>query len=76
MLNSKEQLMSHARASGYRPEILEKVYRLLDVFQQIMSVAFLQERMVLKGGTALNLFCFKQLPSLSIVELNELQKLR
>ena len=56
MLNSKEQLMSQARTSGYKPEILEKVYRLLDVFQQIMSVPFLQERLVLKGGTALNLF--------------------
>ena len=49
MLNSKEQLMSQARTSGYKPEILEKVYRLLDVFQQIMSVPFLQERLVLKG---------------------------
>ena len=71
MLNSKEQLMSQARTSGYKPEILEKVYRLLDVFQQIMSVPFLQERLVLKGGTALNLFCFEQLPRLSVdIDLN------
>ena len=71
MLNSKEQLMSHARAAGYKPENLEKVYRLLDVFQQIMSVPFLKERMVLKGGTALNLFCFEQLPRLSVdIDLN------
>lgn len=71
MLSSKEQLMSHARAGGYKPEILEKVYRLLDVFQQILSVTFLKERLVLKGGTALNLFCFVQLPRLSIdIDLN------
>jgi predicted nucleotidyltransferase component of viral defense system len=71
MLNSKEQLMSQARAGGYKPEILEKVYRLLDVFQQIMSVPFLQERLVLKGGTALNLFCFEKLPRLSVdIDLN------
>lgn len=71
MLNSKEQLMSHARAAGYKPENLEKVHRLLDVFQQIMSVPFLKERMVLKGGTALNLFCFEQLPRLSVdIDLN------
>jgi len=56
MLNSKEQLMRYARAAGYKPENLEKVHRLLDIFQQIMSVPFLKERMVLKGGTALNLF--------------------
>ncbi len=71
MLNSKEQLMRHARSGGYKPEILEKVYRLLDIFQQIMSVPFLKERMVLKGGTALNLFCFEHLPRLSIdIDLN------
>ena len=71
MLNSKEQLMSQARAGGYKPEILEKVYRLLDVFQQIIAVPFLKERLVLKGGTALNLFCFEQLPRLSVdIDLN------
>lgn len=71
MLNSKEELMSHARAGGYKPEILEKVYRLLDVFQQIMSVPYLKDRMVLKGGTALNLFCFEKLPRLSVdIDLN------
>jgi len=70
-LNSKEQLISQARAGGYKPEILEKVYRLLDVFQQIMAVPFLQERLVLKGGTALNLFCFEKLPRLSVdIDLN------
>lgn len=71
MLNSKEQLMSQARADGYKAEILEKVYRLLDVFQQIMSVSYLKERLVLKGGTALNLFCFERLPRLSVdIDLN------
>lgn len=71
MLNSKEQLMSQARADGYKPEILEKVYRLLEVFQQIMSVPYLKDRLVLKGGTALNLFCFEHLPRLSVdIDLN------
>lgn len=63
--------MYQARSEGYKPEILEKVYRLLDVFQQIMTVPFLQERLVLKGGTALNLFCFERLPRLSVdIDLN------
>lgn len=35
MLNSKEQLISYAKISGYKPEIIERVYRLLDVFQRI-----------------------------------------
>ena len=71
MLNSKEQLMHQARSEGYKPEILEKVYRLLDVFEQIMTVPFLEDRLVLKGGTALNLFCFERLPRLSVdIDLN------
>lgn len=71
MLKSNEQLFHNARKWGYKPEILEKVYRLLDVFQQIMSVPFLQEKLALKGGTALNLFYFEQLPRLSVdIDLN------
>ncbi|GGI87679.1 hypothetical protein GCM10007966_15560 [Legionella impletisoli] len=63
--------MSQARSDGYKPEILEKVYRLLDVFQQIISLPYLKERLVLKGGTALNLFCFERLPRLSVdIDLN------
>lgn len=71
MLNSKEELMMYARSEGYKPEILEKVYRLLEVFQQMISVPYLKERLVLKGGTALNLFCFDSLPRLSVdIDLN------
>lgn len=71
MLNSKEQLIRNARDWSYKPEILEKVYCLLDVFQQIISVSFLKEKLVLKGGTALNLFYFDKLPRLSVdIDLN------
>ncbi len=71
MLTSKEALLKEAREKGYKPEILEKVYRLLNTFQQIMSVPYLQERLVLKGGTALNLFCFQKAPRLSVdIDLN------
>jgi len=61
MLTSKTQLLKDARDRGYKPEILEKVYRLLDIFNQILSVPYLKERLILKGGTALNLFHFEQL---------------
>lgn len=66
MLTSKEALMSEARIKGYKPEILEKVYCLLSVLQQIMEVPYLKERLVLKGGTALNLFCVDEIPRLSV----------
>lgn len=38
MLNSKEALLQDARNLGYKPEILEKVYRLLDIFRQMLSI--------------------------------------
>lgn len=44
---------------------------LLDVFQQLMAVLFLQERLVLMGGTALNLFGFDQVQRSSVdIDLN------
>lgn len=68
---SKQSLLKEARANGYKPEILEKVYHLLTTLEQFMSVPYLRDRLVLKGGTALNLFYFDQLPRLSVdIDLN------
>ncbi len=76
MLTSKEALLRDAKTQSYKPEILEKVYRLLNIFQQILSVPYLKERLVLKGGTALNLFYFQQLPRLSVdIDLNYIGQL-
>ena len=55
-----------AEERGYRPEILEKVYRLLDLTREIMAIDLLKDRLVLKGGTAINLFCANTLPRLSV----------
>jgi predicted nucleotidyltransferase component of viral defense system len=68
---SKDALLKEARANYYKPEILEKVYRLLMTLDQFMAVPYLQERLALKGGTALNLFYFDEVPRLSIdIDLN------
>lgn len=66
MHTSREALLRDAKKQGYKPEILDKVYHLLDMFQQFMSVPFLQDRLVLKGGTALNLFYHDTIPRLSV----------
>ena len=50
---SKETLISQARKFDYKPENYEKVYKLLFVLEQFMSVPYLKDRLVLKGGTAL-----------------------
>lgn len=71
MLTSKSELLREARALGYRPEMLEKIMRLLDILEQIMSVPYLRDRLVLKGGTALNLFYLNPVPRLSVdIDLN------
>ena len=65
-LTTKEDLELIAKDKGYRPEILEKVYRLLDFIEEIMAIDYLKDRLVLKGGTAINVFCTHELPRLSV----------
>jgi len=73
---SKKALLSEAKDHYYKPEILEKVYRLLSALGQFISIPYLRERLVLKGGTALNLFYFENLPRLSVdIDLNYIGQL-
>jgi len=67
---SRERILSEAASTGFRPEVYEKVVHLLSLLQSIWSHPFLKNRLVLKGGTALNLFIFN-LPRLSVdIDLN------
>ncbi len=59
-------LRAKAQTLGYRPEILEKVLLLLTLCEQLMAIPLLRESLVLKGGTAINLFCTPTLPRLSV----------
>lgn len=65
-ISSKADLINIASSKGYRPEILEKVCLLLEFSEQIKSSRTIRETLVLKGGTAINLFCTKDLPRLSV----------
>lgn len=68
---SREYILEISKQNHYRPEIFEKVYYLLDILQQILKIDFLKNRLVLKGGTALNIFCFEEIPRLSVdIDLN------
>lgn len=51
--------------TGFHKDIIEKVHRLIVILEFINSNAFLKDRLVLKGGTALNLTIFA-LPRLSV----------
>jgi predicted nucleotidyltransferase component of viral defense system len=67
---SREKLMAEAAATGYRPEMLEKVIHLLNLLETLRTHPFIRHRCALKGGTALNLFVF-ELPRLSVdIDLN------
>jgi predicted nucleotidyltransferase component of viral defense system len=68
MIVSRETLLK--QAGGYRPEIFEKVLYLLRLLDLLNGHPYLKNRLVLKGGTALNLFEF-DLPRLSVdIDLN------
>lgn len=70
MKYSKEQLNNIAQNTGFRAEIIEKVLLLMDLLSVFASDHILQHSMVLKGGTALNLF-YLDLPRLSVdIDLN------
>ena len=67
---SRERLAAEAKTTRFRPELLEKVIHLLSLLETIRSHPDLKGRVVLKGGTALNLFIF-DVPRLSLdIDLN------
>jgi len=55
---SKQELLKEAVETGFRPEIMEKVWHLMAILDGINVHPFLKDRLALKGGTALNLFFF------------------
>ncbi len=62
---SREYLERLAGETAFQPDMLEKVLRLERVLDQAGRHPFLQTRLLLKGGTALNLF-YGQAPRLSV----------
>lgn len=51
--------------TGFHKDVIEKVHRLTKILEYINNNVFLKDRLVLKGGTALNLTVFN-LPRLSV----------
>jgi len=67
---SREKLITQAEATGFRPDVLEKVAHLLGLLEALGSHPFLKGKLALKGGTAMNLFVF-DVPRLSVdIDLN------
>jgi len=67
---SQEKLTAQAERTGFRADVLEKVAHLLELLNALGSHPFLKGKLILKGGTALNLFVFN-VPRLSVdIDLN------
>jgi predicted nucleotidyltransferase component of viral defense system len=67
---SRDQLQRGAAEGGFQIESYEKIHMLVELLESIRGHPFLGRRMVLKGGTALNLFVL-DFPPLS-VDIDEL----
>jgi predicted nucleotidyltransferase component of viral defense system len=67
---SRERIMDEAGRTGFRPDTVEKVIRLFGLLSAFRSHPYLHDKLVLKGGTALNLF-YLDVPRLSVdIDLN------
>jgi len=67
---SKKRLEDLSSESGFRPEMLEKVLHLINLLNGFKAHPYLKNRLVLKSGTALNLF-YWECPRLSVdIDLN------
>lgn len=67
---SRERLLEEASRTGFRPDMLEKVARLLSLLDALQAHRMLKGKLALKGGTALNLF-LADVPRLSVdIDLN------
>ncbi|MCE5293358.1 MAG: nucleotidyl transferase AbiEii/AbiGii toxin family protein [Chlamydiales bacterium] len=72
---SDKELVREASQTGFRPEMLQKVWHLITILNGISAHPFLKDKIALKGGTALNLFYF-DLPRLSVdIDLNYIGKI-
>jgi predicted nucleotidyltransferase component of viral defense system len=67
---SSSQILPAAEATGFKAELVEKVFHLLNLLNALNSHPFLRGKWALKGGTAVNLFVL-DLPRLSAdIDLN------
>ena len=70
MIISESEINHIRELSGLRSYMIEKVIQLLNLLNKLNSHPYLKNKLILKGGSALNLFIFK-IPRLSVdIDLN------
>ncbi len=55
MIYSKKQIEQYSDKTGFVKHYIEKVVRLLDVLRFVFSECSFKDKLILKGGTAINL---------------------
>ena len=63
---TKKELRALTEATEYPMASIEKTMRLLELLKAINTDAFLGENLVLKGGTAINIIYYSEIPRLSV----------
>lgn len=63
---TKNELRQLMEATGYPIASIEKTMRLLELLKAIHADAFLGKNLTLKGGTAINIIHYKEIPRLSV----------
>ena len=65
-LYSKQSLHLLMDVTGYPMSSIEKTLRLLELLKAINADTFLEENLALKGGTAINVIHYREIPRLSV----------
>ena len=63
---TKKGLRVLMESTGYPMASIEKTMRLLELLRVINEDAFLSENLTLKGGTAINIIHYSEIPRLSV----------
>lgn len=66
MTYSRKNLRELVDSTGYPMASIEKTVRLLELLRRFNEDSFLKENLVLKGGTAINVVYYSELPRLSV----------
>lgn len=62
---TKKDLRVLMEATGYPMASIEKTIRLLELLKAINADRFLSDNLTLKGGTAINIIHYREIPRLS-----------
>ena len=63
---TRKELRAFMEATGYPMASIEKTMRLLELLKAINADTLLGENLTLKGGTAINIIHYSEIPRLSV----------